>query len=374
MELGMENENKDFDVNAWSKIFEEMEKDQQLALKKEIKKGKKLEPIEYFYYLLTKLYKTKNIIKKFEQSNEKDIELASDSYELIYCLRSELLKIKVDILNIYELSNFIEYSKTDKATILNNPNLFGISPFLFEISTREWFNFIENDIKNYGKFNLNLIEKKISSILKNTLNRIGASAFPTHHRYDWASEEIESEYIYSNLVEDLFEAYEDRILDDFEKIEDNENRKFLKFFKSKELIKLKIHIDLPFDLADKIFKKYFEINFTKDRCDKIYSGFRKFLIVICNNTLTETEIKKIDLTEEEIKKMIGFFSCYKETDLSPNIFNYTVPKLVDLMELISGLPQKTTWEKAHRENKYKIDKSLKTKIDSIIPNDSALIK
>ena len=366
----MENEFEGFYDEFWI----DFEKDHQLTLKKEIKKGKKLDPVEYFYYLLRKLYKTSNKMIKLDTNNENDYILGSDYNEYIDCLNYELFKLKNKILSIYELSDFKEYSKTNKATILNNPNLFGISPFLFEISTREWFDFIENDIKNYGKFNLKLIEKKIYITLNNALERIGAKAFPIHHQFHWASEEVDSKYFYENLFEDLFEAHGDRILDDFEEIERKENRMFLNSFKIKNSIKSKIQINLSFELADRVFKKYFEINFTKERCHKIYPSFRIYLKAICNKPSMESEIKTIDLTEEEVKKMIGFFSCYKETKTSPNIFTYEVKQLVELMERISGLPAKTTWEKAHRDNKYKPAKNLEKEINSIIPEKSALIK
>ena len=304
MELGMENDIEDFEYD----FLIDYEKNHQLALTNEIKKGKKLDPIDYFYYLLEKLYKTKN---KLDLCSKEDYSVDSKCYKYntyIGDLEYELFKLKNKILSIYELLDFKEYSKTNKATVLNNPNLFGISPFLFEISTREWFNFIGNDIKNYGKFNLNLIEKKISSILKNALHRIGASAFPTHHRYDWASEEIESEYFYSNLVEDLFEAYEDRILEDHREIEQKENRMFLNSIK---LSKSEINIDRIvlqnystgniFDTLTGSFKGAKALN------DKQKMEIRKFVSMIFVNKIGKrikyTQILDIRFISTNIKQL-----------------------------------------------------------------------
>jgi hypothetical protein len=237
MELVMDNELDALNDEFWL----DYEKDHQLTLKKEIKKGKKLDPVDYFYYLLRKLYKANDKKNKLDMDNENDFQLHLSYYSLqIEYLGYELFKIKNKILSIYELSDFKKYSKTNKATLLTNPVLFGISPFLFEISTREWFNFIGNDINNYGKFDLKLIEKKIYCTLNNALDRIGAKAFPKNNQYHWASEEVDSKYFCDNLIEDLFEAYGDRILDDYREIEQKENRMFLNSIK---LSKSKINID-----------------------------------------------------------------------------------------------------------------------------------
>ena len=44
------------------------------------------------------------------------------------------------------------------------------------------------------------------------------------------------------------------------------------------------------------------------------------------------------------------------------------------MERISGLSQKTTWEKAHRDSNYKIDKNLEKEINSILPEKNSQAK
>lgn len=272
MELKMENEIEDFDYD----FLIDYEKDHQLVLMKEIKKGKKVDPIDYFYFLLRKLYKTKN---KLDLCSKEDYSVNSKCYKYntyIGDLGYELFKLKNKILSIYELSDFKEYSETNKATILTNPNLFGISPFLFEIHTREWFDFIENDIKNYGKFDIKLIEEKIFNILNNALDRIGASAFPTTLHYYWASEEVDSKYLCDNLFENLFEAQQDRILDDYIESERKENRIFLNSLK---LSKNEINID-----------RIVLQNYTTGKICDILTGSFKGAIAL--NDSQKTEIKK----------------------------------------------------------------------------------
>jgi hypothetical protein len=99
MELVMENELEALNDEFWL----DYEKNHQLTLKKEIKKGKKLDPVDYFYYLLGKLYKTNNKLTKLDNSNEKDYALGSNYNEYISDLAYELFKLKNKILGIYML-------------------------------------------------------------------------------------------------------------------------------------------------------------------------------------------------------------------------------------------------------------------------------
>ena len=261
-----------------------------------------------------------------------------------------------------------------KSKIIDNSDLLGLSPYLFDF--KDFKKYLTFDIHNSK---IGYCAMDFHDIFKNSLNdtlyRLNSDGF-LFYNTESVNDDDEVLFYDAGDIINLFYGEIFSVWNNFdEKVkEDKKTVKFLKSEMFKNSINSKLKINLPFDAADKVFIKYFEISFTKDKFDKIYPSFRIFLKALCNKNSIETQIKTIQLTDEEVKKMIGFFSCYKETDLSSNIFNYTVPHLVELMELISGLPQKTTWEKAHRDNKYKIDKNLEREINSIIPNNSALIK
>ena len=327
--------------------------------------------IDRFFHFAIENNILMDYINSLTVTDEIKLELIHNSFLIHNEIESVIEKIK----NCYGIQSTTFHVESERILFLNDPNLLGISPFLF--NQNQWIKIIVEEIRKskHIENDINYIFKIIKDCLNETFERLGVSEF-SDLRYKFYSDEWSEEILTAN---DMFALIVDEFIGNSEKLALDENQekkkdKYLRFEMEKNSINSKLKINLPFDVADKVFIKYFEISFTKDKCDKIYSGFRNFLKVICNNTLAETEIKAIEVTEEEVKKMIGFFSNYKEADTSPNIFNYTVPKLIELMERISGLPQKTTWEKSHRDNKYKIDKNLEREINSIIPDNSALIK
>jgi hypothetical protein len=129
----------------------------------------------------------------------------------------------------------------------------------------------------------------------------------------------------------------------------------------------KIMINCTFKLTDKIFNKYFELKLTKNRHQLIYPNFRYFLKELFHNETLITNLNKVELNELEVKNLIRFFSEYKSTNDTTNLFSYKVDNLITFLEHITGLEAKiSTWEKAHRTEKYSLSKDHKRQINSII--------
>ncbi len=340
--------------------------------------GRKYNLIDrFFHYKIERenLYE-KISIAKFTKENIKlnrveFLTLHNEYLKEIDLKIEDLIKI---IKNSFGIDDFVSYQMAGKAKIIDNPFLLGISPFLFSLI--DFKKFIKSDIitSKIGYCAMDFHDVFKYS-LNDTLHRLNSKVFIF---YNDESIDDDDEFLFYDAgdILNLFRGEIFEVWDNFgvKGQEDKRKEQFLESEMFKKSIRSKIQINLPFELAEKVFKKYFEINFTTNKYNEIYPSFRIFLKALCNKDSLETKIKTIDLNEEEVKKMIGFFSCYKETDKSTNVFNYTIPKLIELMELISGLPQKTTWEKAHRDSNYKIDKNLEKEINSILPEKNPQAK
>lgn len=151
------------------------------------------------------------------------------------------------------------------------------------------------------------------------------------------------------------------------KSEEKQKRVFLDSEMFKKSIQSKITIHSTFKLADKVFKKYFELNLPNNRYKVIYPNFRYFLKELFNNDIITKDLKKVKLDELEVRNLIGFFSEYKSTNTATNIFTYEVINLITFLEHITGLEAKiSTWDKAHRDKKSKLNKDCKREINTIL--------
>jgi hypothetical protein len=331
----------------------------------------------FFHYKIERdeLYKSISISNFFKESSKLNTDefLELHSNEFLNKIDIKIKDLIETIKKSFGITDFSSYVMTGKSKIIDNPFLLGISPYLFDYE--DFKTFLKHDIFNSKMGSCAMdFHDVFKNSLDDTLYRLNTNVFLFYNTESVDDDEVlfyDSGDILGLFFDNTFQVW-----DNFElnMKEDKKKAQFLESEMFKYSIKSKIQINLSFELADKVFKKYFEINFTKERYHKIYPDFKIFLKVLYNKPSMETEIKTIGLEEEEVKKMIGFFSCYKATKTSPNIFNYEVEQLVKLMERISGLPVKTTWEKAHRDNKYKIAKNLEKEINSIIPEKSAVKK
>lgn len=151
------------------------------------------------------------------------------------------------------------------------------------------------------------------------------------------------------------------------KSEEKKNSLFMHSQIIKSSIHSKIKINCTFKLADSLFKKYFELSLSDSRFKTIYPRFRCFLEELFNITAIQKDMKNVDLEELEVKNLIGFFQEYKSTSITKNLFSYKVTNLITFLEHITGLQAKiSTWDKAHRQQKFRLNKDWKKQINSII--------
>ncbi|KIA92474.1 hypothetical protein OA93_23340 [Flavobacterium sp. KMS] len=219
------------------------------------------------------------------------------------------------------------------------------------------------------------------------------SCWDTDWNSDWGNYDAEyedkfhdKELTYDNSYEqqipELFQTYflnrgkidelDHRFVIDIPKIigtrsEEKQKNVFLESEIFKKSIQSKITIHSTFKLADKIFKKYFELNLPNNRYKVIYPNFRYFLKELFNNDIINKDLKKVELDELEVRNLIGFFSEYKSTNTATNLFTYEVINLITFLEHITGLEAKiSTWDKAHRDKKSKPNKDCKREINTIL--------
>jgi hypothetical protein len=219
------------------------------------------------------------------------------------------------------------------------------------------------------------------------------SCWDTDWNGDWGNYDAEyedkfhdKELTYDNSYEqqipELFQTYflnrgkidelDHRFVIDIPKIigtrsEEKQKNVFLESEIFKKSIQSKITIHSTFKLADKIFKKYFELNLPNNRYKAIYPNFRYFLKELFNNDIINKDLKKVELDDLEVRNLIGFFSEYKSTNTATNLFTYEVINLITFLEHITGLEAKiSTWDSAHRNKKFKLNKDYKREINTIL--------
>lgn len=298
-------------------------------------------------------------------SDEKKLELIHNSFTIY----DEIDTVIDTIKNCYGIKSIDFHSRSTKILFLDNPSLLGISPFLF--TQIEWQNIIVDEIKKlkYKSDDINPIYDIIKNCLDDTFQRLRVDEF-RDLRYKLYSDEWSEDILTAN---DMFSLIVDKFIEnsnklDFDELQLKQEKSFLKAEMIKSSIANKIKINLPFDDADKIFKEFFKSMCSQERATLLYDDFSAYLKIIYKKLPLNTKLKSLKITEEEIKKLIKFFSEYKVTSKTlDNYFSYKTKDLFELMRSISGLEIKTTWDKAHSEDTYKVSEDLKQEINFIIP-------
>lgn len=101
------------------------------------------------------------------------------------------------------------YKNSDRILFINNPNLLGISPFLFEQNT--WAEIIIDDIRksNFKSEDLNQLYKKIECCLNETLERLDKNDFNGLILDNkWNKEISSSSDMFSLVVDEIFDLEE----------------------------------------------------------------------------------------------------------------------------------------------------------------------
>lgn len=291
-----------------------------------------------------------------------------------------------------------------RPVLINNFDLLSLSPFM--LSPLKLKELLIHDISNINKdtpeheFNeggtdSQIVLSTINSIYNEIETRINANIIRNYYLNGYYEDVLDKnqigiEHINNLHFDSLFEQiisteFNDNFLKateisklislldlDINEIlsvnsEEKQNELFLTSERLNKSIYAKIKINTTFKLADSIFKKYFELSLPNNRYKLIYPNFRYFLKELFNNDIITKELKKVALDELEVRNLIGFFSEYKSTNTATNIFTYEVINLITFLEHITGLEAKiSTWDKAHRDKKSKLNKDYKRKINSII--------
>ncbi|SNB30433.1 hypothetical protein NO004_560093 [Flavobacterium psychrophilum] len=341
------------------------EKNLTLKIEEIIIESKKYNLIDRFYHLNIE----SNKLYKYINSLEADFYKKMSYIGYITLIQNEIDELIDKIKNCYGIWNPKFHLETQRTLFLDNPNLLGISPFLFD--QEDWRKIILNEIEKlkYIEKHTNPIFWIIDGCLKDTFYRLQINEFSelqgiTHFYKGWDESIKTSIDVFSLIVDECFDIGKNSE-------EQIASKKYSQEFVENQIldqsITSKLKINTTFEVADKVFKKYFELNFKKERFLSLYPNFRFFLQILCNKKNSiQNKPKSIGLSQEEVKKLIGFFSSYKSINTSDNIFTYEVKQLIELLEQISGLEANTTWEKSHRDIKYKIDNTLLREINSII--------
>lgn len=187
----------------------------ELKLEKILQKGKIFNLIDRFYYYSLKKNQIKNQIVKLDLSQDEFSEFSS---LLFIDFESREHELKSAIIESYGLSSIKAYANTKKATILSNPDLLGITPFLFRTNTNEWYDFLKNDIEKFENYNFYDIERIILNCLNDALSRLDLNTFTTRNIYSRTIENVTSDGLFSLLVDDIFELMENH---EFEGINQN---------------------------------------------------------------------------------------------------------------------------------------------------------
>ena len=137
-----------------------------------IREGRKYNMIDRFFHYSIEENELKKIINNLDLNENNREALKSD---LLSDLYFEEHNLKGKIKESFGISNFEVYAESDKELIISNPNLLGISPFLFDES--DWIRFIKNDIHKCKNINFHYIESIVMSSLTDVLNRLEQDYF-----------------------------------------------------------------------------------------------------------------------------------------------------------------------------------------------------
>lgn len=142
--------------------------------------GKKYDILERYFYFEIEEKKLRIEIDNLDLSEDEKREFCSELFYvhlLPTCkpFSQETYLLVKKIKDSFGLSNFEDYSKNQKTSIIDNPNLLGISPILF--STEDWKKFILHDIEKSNISSLNYYAKKIISCIDDALFRLDKDFF-----------------------------------------------------------------------------------------------------------------------------------------------------------------------------------------------------
>jgi hypothetical protein len=306
-------------------VMDKEEKNLTLKIEEIIIESRKYNLIDRFYHLNVE----SNKLYKYINSLEADFYKKMGYIGYITLIQNEIEELIDKIKNCYGLWNPKFHLETQRTLFLDNPNLLGISPFLFD--QEDWKKIILNEIEKlkYIEKHTNPISWIIDGCLKDTFYRLQINEFSelqgiTHFYKGWDENIKTSIDVFCLIVDECFDIgknSEEQIAREKYSKEILENQILDKSIFSK----IRIHSD--FELADKVFKKYFEVAIPLEKQQSVYLNFKYFLEELYNLKPIQKLHEYVDLNEEELKKFVGLFRAFKSVKTAEFSFKYKVQDL-----------------------------------------------
>jgi hypothetical protein len=293
--------------------------------------SRKYNLIDRFFHF----YIEKNEILKYVISLKLDINTGLDLVNYIGLLDLEIGLLIEKIKKSYGIISVEFYKKTEKKLFIENPDLLGISPFLFE--QEEWGEFIIDDIRksSYEVDDINHLYNRIENCLNETLERLDKKDFNSvTFRYKWNKEVSTPSGISALVVDDIYD------LDRNPKSTENIIKNLIKKNSETQLSKIVLYGNfttgkLIETMIEKFGKK--SIKLSNDNIEDIKSFVGQNFKNSKGKNLGYKEIKSKSFFSEHIKliKIILIDNVKKEhikcteKDIA-RIINKTLPELGEL--------------------------------------------
>ena len=174
-------------------------------IEKVISDSKKYNLIDRFFHFSIEKNELIKYVISLEIVEKTKLELLNHLGLLDFQKTEVIGKIK----KCYEIESVDFYKNSDRILFINNPNLLGISPFLFEQNT--WAEIIIDDIRksNFKSEDLNQIYNKIECCLNETLERLDKNDFNGLILDNkWNKEISSSSDMFSLVVDEIFDLEE----------------------------------------------------------------------------------------------------------------------------------------------------------------------
>lgn len=293
--------------------------------------SRKYNLIDRFFHF----YIEKNEILKYVISLKLDINTGLDLINYIGLLDLEIGLLIEKIKKSYGIISVEFYKKSKKKLFIENPDLLGISPFLFE--QEEWGEFIIDDIRksSYEVDDINHLYNRIENCLNETLERLDKKDFNSvTFRYKWNKEVSTPSGISALVVDDIYD------LDKNPKSTENIIKNLIKKNSETQLSKIVLYGNfttgkLIETMIEKFGKK--SIKLSNDNIEDIKSFVGQNFKNSKGKNLGYKEIKSKSFFNEHIKliKIILIDNVKKEhikcteKDIA-RIINKTLPELGEL--------------------------------------------
>lgn len=310
-------------MNKWINgiIMENRYSNLKLKVESIIREGRKYNMIDRFFHYSIEETELKKDIDRLDLTEDDKSALRSELFSDFYLIEH---KLKESIKKNYGIYDFEVYAKTDKKSIIENPALLGITPFLFDED--EWVRFMGNDIKKCKNASLYDIEGIIMSSLSDSLNRLDEDSFLLHMP--------PSSFAFYSAI-GLFSLVVDDI---FEMIENSDSTEFNKNESSGQLNRIRLTGNFNTGkLIDKLIEGFGIKNIKLSDVEKkdIQSFVSQNFKNLAGKRLVFSEIKNRNFFYTHIKLIKSILLANKESIRCNNkevsiLLNQTFPELVNV--------------------------------------------